>query len=357
MQKMSDQLASMAMNMESESDEADAATLRNILNSLVTLSFAQEDLMNRVTSSGQNNMQYSDIAHKQKELQDNAAVIADSLYTLSKRNMKLKNIVNQEMDKINHNMDEAVTHMEERHAPQAASNQQFAMTSVNNLALMLSDALNEMQMQAKSDKHSPGAGSCNKPGGMGSKPSMSQLRKMQEQLSKQLDAMMNAMNKNGKNQGQKPGSKSGNKPGSQNQGNSEELAKMAAEQQYIREQMQQAEEGMTDKQGSGQLDDIAQQMSKNEEDLINRQITDATMQRQQQIIKHLLEYEKAKQTKDQSPEFESHVAKKQFSGNPNPFLEYNTQRTKQDELLKTVPPDLNSFYRDKVNQYFNSFQE
>jgi hypothetical protein len=216
-----------------------------------------------------------------------------------------------------------------------------------------------MQQQSQSKSHSPGMGSCNKPGGMGSKPSMSQLRKMQEQLSKQLDAMKNAMMKNGQSPGQKSGNKQGNKPGSQSQGaNSEELAKMAAEQQYIREQMQQAEEEMGDnKQGSGQLDGIAQQMSQNEEDIVNRQITDATLQRQQQIIKHLLEYEKAKQTEGQSPEFESHVAKKQFSGNPNPFLEYNTERTKQNELLKTVPPDLNSFYRNKVNQYFNSFQE
>lgn len=213
---------------------------------------------------------------------------------------------------------------------------------------MLSEVLSSMQ-QAESKNHSPGAGSCNKPGGMGSKPSMAQLQKMQEQLSKQLDEMQNAM-KNGKNSGEKQGAQ-------KNEANSEELAKMAAEQQYIREQMQQAEEEMGNKQGSGVLDNIEQEMRKNEEDIVNRQITEATLQRQQQIIKHLLEYEKAKQTEGQSPEFESHTAKKQFFGNPNPFLEYNSQRSAQDELLKTVPPDLNSFYRDKVNQYFNSFQE
>jgi len=358
MKEMAQQLSSMEMNMESQSEEVDEATLRNILNNLVTLSFAQEDLMDKVTASGgQTTMQYSDIAYKQKELQENASTIADSLYKLSKRNLKLQSIVNQEMDKINRNMKEAVDQMEERHAPQAASNQQFSMTSINNLALLLGDALAGMQ-QSQSKKHSPGMGSCNKPGGMGSKPSMSQLRQMQEQLSKQLDAMKNAMMKNGKNLGQQQGNKPGSKPGDQNQGTSEALAKMAAEQQYIRQQMQQAEEEMGDnKQGGGQLDDITKQMSKNEEDIVNRQITDATLQRQQQIIKHLLEYEKAKQTQGQNPEFESHIVKKQFFGNPNPFLEYNTQRTKQDELLKTVPPDLNSFYRDKVNQYFNSFQE
>lgn len=353
MKKMSDELSKMSMDMDAQSDEADEATLRKILNDLVTLSFAQENLMNTVTSSGPNNMQYAYIAHKQKELQDNATTIGDSLYALSKKNMKVEGIVNQEMDKIHHNMAQAVDQMEKRQAPQAASRQQYAMTSVNNLALMLSEVLSQMETQSKN--HSPGSGSCNKPGGKGSKPSMSQLKKMQEQLSKQLDGMKAAMKK-----GQKPGQQMGNKPGSQNGGNnqSEQLAKMAAEQQYIREQMQQAENEMDEnKQGSGTLGNIAQEMSKNEEDIINQQITDATLQRQQQIIQHLLEYEKAKQTKDKSPEFESHVAKKQFFGNPNPFLEYNTERTKQDELLKTVSPDLNSFYRDKVNQYFNSFQE
>jgi len=353
MKKMANALSKMSLDMDAQAEEADETTLRKILNDLVTLSFAQENLMNRVTSSGPNNMQYADIAHKQKELQDNATTIGDSLYALSKKSMKIEGIVNQEMDKINHNMEEAVNQMEKRQAPQAASRQQYAMTSVNNLALMLSDVLSAMQAQSKN--HSPGNGSCNKPGGNGSKPSMAQLRKMQEQLSKQLDGMKSAM-KNGQKPGQSKGQKPGGKSGGDSQ--SEQLAKMAAEQQYIREQMQQAENEMNDsKQGSGDLSNIAQEMSKNEEDIVNQQITEATLQRQQQIIKHLLEYEKAKQTKDQSPEFESHVAKKQFFGNPNPFLEYNTERTKQDELLKTVPPDLNSFYRDKVNQYFNSFQE
>ncbi len=357
MKKMAQELGSMAMSMDAQSEAVDEATLRTILNNLITLSFAQEDLMNKVTSSGPNNMQYADVAHKQKQLQDNATTIGDSLYALSKKSTQIQGIVNQEMSKIKHNMQDAVDEMEKRQAPQAASRQQYAMTSINNLALMLSNALASMQ-QAESKNHSPGTGSCNKPGGMGSKPSMAQLRKMQENLSKQLDAMKSAM-KGGKNQGQTPGNKKGNMKGGKQGGNneSEQLAKMAAEQQYIREQMQQADDMMNNsKNGSQDLGNIAQDMNKNEEDLINGTITEATLQRQQQIIAHLLEYEKANQTKGQSPEFESHVAKKQFFGNPNPFLEYNSQKNKQDELLKTVPPDLNSFYRDKVTQYFNSFQ-
>jgi len=359
MQKMSKQLAGMESSMDSQSEQVDAATLRNILNNLVTLSFAQEDLMDKVNSSGRNNMQYAEVAHQQKELQDNATTIEDSLFALSKKSLSIDGIVNQEMEKINYNMKQAVSEMEERQAPQAASSQQLSMTSLNNLALMLSDALAAMQAQMAMESQSPGTGSCTKPGGKSSKPSMEELQKMQEQLSKELDQMKKSL-ASGKNPGKKPGNQQGNMSGgqSENNSNSEQLAKMAAEQEYIREQMQGSEDEMNDKkQGSGNLGNIAEEMRKNEEDIVNRQITDATLQRQQQIMKHLLEYDKAKQMKGQSPQFESHTAKKQFFGNPNPFLEYNTERIKQDELLKTVPPDLNSFYRDKVNQYFNSFQE
>jgi len=53
------------------------------------------------------------------------------------------------MDKINHNMDEAVAQLEKRQAPQAASTSNFHDV-YNNLALMLSDALSAMQQQSQS---------------------------------------------------------------------------------------------------------------------------------------------------------------------------------------------------------------
>jgi len=182
----------------------------------------------------------------------------------------------------------------------------------------------------------------------GQKPSMSmsQMRQMQQQLSKQLDQMKAMM-------GKQPGPKSG-------QGNeqmSEQLAKMAAQQSYIRQMMQQTQDQSTQNKGAGQLGNMAEEMNKIEEDIVNKQITDATLQRQENLVKHLLDYEKAEKTKGQEPDFQSHVAKNQFFGNPNPFFQYNSQKSKQNELLKTVSPDFNSFYKEKVSDYFNSFQE
>jgi hypothetical protein len=346
MQKMADQMESQMQQSQQQSDKADANSLRNILNNLVQVSFAQEDLMKQNNPSN-GNMQYAEGAKKQKDLQDNAKSIEDSLYVLSKKSPQIQNMVNQEMEKINYNMKQAIDEMELRHGSEAAGRQQYSMTSINNLTLMLSEVLGAMQAQSKN--HTPGSGSCNKPGGKGSHPSMSQLRQMQEQLSKQLSQMKGAMEK---------GQQKGNKPGQANEGMNEQLAKMAAQQEYIRSQMQQAEDEMDDaKKGTGAMGNVANDMNKTQEDILNKQITEATLQRQQEILKHLLEYEKSDKTQGQDPNFESHVAKKQFFGNQNPYFQYNMQKTQQDELLKTVPPDFNSFYKDKVNDYFNSFQQ
>ncbi|HXP50486.1 MAG TPA: DUF4175 family protein, partial [Bacteroidia bacterium] len=348
MQQQANSLSKFQAQEQQQEEEADENSLRNILNNLLDLSFAQEDLMTKLSSSGASTMQYADVAKRQKELQDNANSIADSLYKLSKKSPEISRIVNQEMDKINYNMKDAVSELEQRQGAAAASRQQYSMTSINNLALMLNSSLQNMKAAAKNG--SPGSGSCNKPGGQGkkpsSKPSMAQMRQMQEQLSKQLDQMKNAL---GKQQGPKQG-----------QGNeqmSEQLAKMAAQQQYIRQMMQKTEDEATQSKGAGELSNMADEMNKIEEDIVNKQITEATLQRQENLVKHLLDYEKAEKTKGQEPDFQSHVAKKQFFGNSSPFFQYNSQKYQQNELLKTVPPDLNSFYKEKVNDYFNSFQE
>ncbi len=348
MQQMSEQLQSMQQQSEDQQEQANTESLRRILNNLVSLSFAQEDLMKQTSAENGHSMQFARIAKNQKELQDKASTIEDSLYELSKRAPQIQGIVNQQISDINHNMVQSIKEMEERQGFEAAGNQQYSMTSINNLALMLSEVLNSLQSQMNMKNHTPGNGSCNKPGGMGNKVSMSQIRKMQEQLSQQMSQMKNAMEKNGQKSGDKQGDEKMN----------EQLAKMAAEQEFIRSQMQDAEDEIDrDKKGGAALGNVAKEMDETKNDILNQQITEATLERQQEIIKHLLEYEKSERTQGQEPDFESHVAKKQYFGNQNPFFQYNMQKTQQDELLKTIPLDLNKFYQNKVNQYFNSFQE
>jgi len=85
------------------------------------------------------------LVKNQKKLVDDAKIIEDSLFALSKRVVQIQHTVNKEIASIKNNMASATNHLEERIINKATSDQQFSMTSANNLALILSEMLNQMQ--------------------------------------------------------------------------------------------------------------------------------------------------------------------------------------------------------------------
>ena len=349
MEEMSKQLSQMQAEMQQKNSAEDINALREILENLVQLSFSQEDVMKQTKTTNINNPQYVKTAQKQKKLQDDSKMIEDSLLALSKRVPQIQSTVNREISAIHMQMGKAIEAMAERQSAEAASRQQFSMTSINNLALLLNEALKQMQDQMKNQQQ--GGGSCNKPGGKSKKPSMSDMRKMQEQLNEQMKKMQEGMQKGGKKPGKKPGEGQGEG------GMSQELAKMAAQQEAIRRMMQEAADQLKKdgKEGLGPAGKLAKKMEETETDLVNKRITQETINRQQEILTRLLEHEKAEKEREQEEKRQAEQVKNENFSNPNQFLEYNRQEQKEVELLKTVPPALNQFYKNKVAQYFNKF--
>jgi hypothetical protein len=140
---------------------------------------------------------------------------------------------------------------------------------------------------------------------------------------------------------------------------SEQLAKMAAEQEFIRNELRKInqEENKDGKNSLGNLDDLARQMEETEKDIVNRIISEQTLKRQQEITTRLLESEKAERERDQEEQRKSEESKNAYNRNPNGFEEYKRLKLKEMELLKTVPPSFNSYYKQKVNDYFQSIDK
>jgi len=109
--------------------------------------------------------------------------------------------------------------------------------------------------------------------------------------------------------------------------------------------------------GAGNLSKIMDKMDQTETDLVNKMLSDETIKRQQEILTRMLESEKAEKEREMDEKRQSNEAKSVNYSNPNEFLEYNRLKQKETELLKTVPPSLNPFYKSKVNQYFNNFED
>ena len=372
-EKMEEMQEEMEKAMSDEADqqaEENAESLRQILENLLKLSFSQEALINDLNTTRIDNPLYTDIPKKQNKLKDDSKLIEDSLLALSKRAPSISAIVNREINAIHANMDRTVKNLAERNVGLSAMNMQESMKSVNNLALLLNESLEAMQQQMKkqNENKSQKGGKCKKPGkGSGKNPSGSgqpssgNLRKMQEQLNKQLQELKESLEK-GKKPGDKPGKEGENGKGQNGKsglgmpGSSEQFAKMAAQQEAIRRQIESLMGKLKNK-GKNPGGDMAQLMEQTEKELVNKRLNSETMRRQQEILTRLLESEKAEKEREQDEKRKSNEAKNQENSNPPQFLEYKRLKEKEMELLNTVPPSLTPYYKEKVNNYFNSIEK
>jgi hypothetical protein len=347
MKNLAQKMRAMQNQMYQENLGEDIDDLREILENLVQISFDQEDLMDEVNETPQTDPRYVELVSEQNQLKDDIEMVGDSLFALSKRQPMVEPYVLKEMDVIDNNVEKAMNNLNDRRVGEATGNQQFVMMGVNNLALLLSETLEQM-MQAMQMQ---GSGQCSKGNpkpGQGQKPSAKSMRQLQQQLNQQLEQMKEGMKKGKGNDGDKGSRSSMN----------EKLARMAAEQAAIRRMMEQYQDELK-KQGMGnskELESLMKEMDQTETELVNKIITQQTLERQKEILSRLLKHEKAELEREKEERRESREAREEILSNPNEFLEYKRIKSQEVELLRTVPPNLRPYYKNKVNDYFYNFE-
>ena len=111
---------------------------------------------------------------------------------------------------------------------------------------------------------------------------------------------------------------------------------------------QKSENGVGDK----TLEQLINDMKKTEKELINRTLNQQTIQRQQSITTRLLKSERADIEKEKDDERKSNEARQTLRLNPPKDWKFDTEKTQQNEMLKSVPANLNYYYKEKANNYF-----
>jgi hypothetical protein len=334
MQQMAQKMKSGLDKMQQDQAAEDIRMIRQLLENLVKLSFDQEQLMVDLKKTETESPKYIQIMQKQYDLRDDFKMIADSLQALGKRQFKIQSFISDEVYKLNREMKKALENLEERRKPTANVAQQMVMTSANNLALMLSESLDNIQQQQNQSK--PGSGSCNKPGGKGQKPSMSE---MQKQLGEQMGKMQDGM-------------KNGGDPKKMGKDFADAVQKQAA----IREALRQMREEMSQEQkkgsdGTGGIDDMIKKMDEIEKELMNKRLSTETIKRQKEIETRLLEFEKAKRDQEEDDKRQSKTAIEVPRKLPPNLEEYLQKKKAALELYQTIPPNLKPFYKNLVEKY------
>jgi len=324
--KMSTQMQSAEMKQM----DIDMEALRALLENLIKLSFDQETTMKNLKGISRTDPRFVELSQQQLKLTDDAQVIEDSLYSLAQRVMQIDAFVTKEVTKMKNGMDQSIQHLKERQLPRAAAQQQFSMTSINNLALLLSDTFKQMQeMMAMA---MPGSGKGMK---QGNTPSPG-LGKQQQELNEKMKGL-----------GQK-----GQKPSEF----SKELAQIANEQAKIRKQLRDMQESLNGTEEGKKLGDelkkLQNEMDKSENEIVNKRINPELIKRQIQIETRLLEVEKAVKEQELDNKRKSKTAIELQRESPPSLESFMKEKEKQLELIRTTPASFTPFYKQETDNYF-----
>ncbi len=336
--KMQEMANNMMMGMMSggmEQVAEDAQLVRILLENVVRASHQQESLMNALGHLRVDDPSLRDKISLQKELSANFSMVEDSLRAMALRQLSIRNFVFDELATIDQQTEQALKNMNDLRFSSAVGYQHRALQSMNNLSLMLAESLNEMEMSMQMMGSGSSCKRKSQPQQQGQ--SMQQMQQLQQQLGQQLEKLQKQM--------QQPDG---------NPSMSEEFARMAAEQEMIRQQMQQMLDEMkrNGQVGDDGLNQIIKDMERLEEDMVNKRVNRRTIERNQQILSRMLESEKAQQKREQEEKRKSNEYKGSKFDRSVDELFYRQQLKKNQEFLQENPVRYQPYYQSKINEYY-----
>ena len=338
MEEMANEMQQAMQQGEDDQMAEDMEMLRQLLENLITLSFEQETLLNSFRRTRVNTPRYTYLTQSQKNIKDDFKLVEDTLRELSIRVYELESFITEKVTDINANMNKSLVELEERQKTQASEHQQRTMTSLNDLALMLNESLEQMQQQMAQGKPNaqckkPG----NNPGGQGNVP-MDKITKGQEDLKGKMQEQM------GKQKGGK-------------QGSAKEFAEMAAQQAALRKALEAKRKSQAEKgKGTKSLQELVDQMDKIETDLVNKKLTNEMLLRQSDILTRLLEEERAEREREFDNKRKSEQGADIEKQMPPALEQYLKEREAEIDVYRTISPELRSYYKSLVEKYYQELK-
>lgn len=340
MLEMSQKMQQAISDMEGEMKEASEKSLRIILENLLNFSFKQESLMNKFSELDFSHPDFGKELKSQNTLKTYFEHIDDSLYVLSMRLPEISPIVQKDLTSAHYNIDQSLENFSENSFNSGLSNQQYVMTSVNNLADFLSNILDNMQ-QPKMSKSGKG-----KKGGKSfSLPDL--IKKQGDLVKKMQQGDKKGQQQKGENKGESEGNRNNDLDG--------ELYKAYQEQSLLRQELQNAlkKNGLGENRAGKK---VLKSMEELENEILEKGFNKTTIQKMQQLKYNLLKLDKA------SFEQDKNTKKKSISNQ----LKYNSSNAKllikklfynQTEILNRQSLPLQKSYKKKVQKYFSNLKK
>jgi len=346
--KMKDLSEKLQMQFDTsfgEQQAEDAENIRRILQNVIHLSFKEESYIDDLKSIKRADPQFVQIILRQNEVNQQLKLVEDSLSALARRNFEISMVIFDELANLKKYSSSATQALTDRNTRLASTNLQQSMTSLNQLALMLAESLENTEDEDSGMCSSSCPNGKKKKSGKGQKPDVSTLKQLQEQLNQQMKDMMDMQKQQGK-----PDKQGMPIPGGVG---SEMYAKMAAQQEAIRRELEKLQQELRSEGQNmdGSLQEAINAMEKTETDLINKRLSEAMLKRQEEILTRLLQSEKASKEREKEEKRESRSGRIFNRKSPEEIFFNKDKEAGNVDELKTIPPNLNNYYKQKVDQY------
>ncbi|PKA98273.1 hypothetical protein B0O79_1958 [Flavobacteriaceae bacterium MAR_2009_75] len=386
MQEMSKSLSQSASSAGTgSSDTEDAEMLRQVLDNLITFSFKQEALYDKLEGSDKDNAQFSSTIREQQNLRDLFEHVDDSIFALSLRRAELSEFVNEQITEVYYNIDKSLESIAENQVYQGASYQKYVLTASNSLADFLARILDNMQQSMM-----PGQGQ-----GQGEGFQLPDIIKGQGELQDKMEGMGQSgkgkpeegqdegENGKGEEQGKgESGSEEGNRgssskgegqqgnksgkgnnskggengqQGGQGQPNESELKEIYEiykEQQMLRQKLEAQLNDLINSNDKKLGEKLVKQMEDFENDLLENGITERALDKINRIQHELMKLENASLKQGEQSKRESNTNKASFvnpvTTKPSVLDNYRNEV----EILNRQALPLRQIYQNKVKEYF-----
>ncbi len=352
MKEMSKEMKASQMMGQGEQLNSNIESMRQILSNLIVFSFEQEDLLLNFRDIRINDPGYAKELRKQQVLKEHFQHIDDSIFSLALNNPMITEKITSKLTDIEFNIDKSLERLAENQLPQGTASQQYVMTGTNELALMLSDVLNNMQ-----DMANPQPGS----GGDGSGMQLPDIIQTQEEIKEKMQQGMS------QGEGEKPqegegegedtndGDRDGKEKGSDKLGEemSGELYEIFKEQQMLRQQLEDKLKGRgLDKKNSGLLRD----MENVERDVLEKGFNAETLERMNRIVHKLLQLESAVMEQEEEERRTSRTNENIYENRAKDQIIRAKEYFNSTEILNRQTLPLRPVYKEKVKRYFEGVE-
>ncbi|MCX6641580.1 MAG: hypothetical protein NTW14_14030 [bacterium] len=304
--------------------------LRKISHDLLSLSFEQEALMDTSSGLDQASPRFRTLAQEQQTLKNHLEETAKNLYELSQKSYFITPQIGSAFDQAMRGMDQALMGYTARSPQSVTGQQQTAMGGMNRAIMEIGQSLDQISSSSSSTGFS----------------------EMMEQLA-QMSKQQAGLNQGTQNLIPMPG---GTNPGQLSMQQQAGMSRMAAEQEALRQELeswykanQEASKLM------GRLGELGEEMKAAAEDLKNQQVDQRTLQRQERILRRLLDAQKSVREQEYKKERLSRTAEGPYSKpSPDPINLGLTPDEMRENLLKALKEGYSRDYQQLIRDYFEA---